>query len=804
MFTSVRVRKVVRDIWANKSKTLMIVLATAVGVFAFGTLSQTWAILDRDLTGAYLARNPAQATLVTEGIDEEMVKAVGRMPTIAAAQGRRFVRARFLAPDGSWKVLILVALNDFIHNPIDQLRPERGQWPPPKHGVVMERASLAPLGSAVGSSLLIELPDGQQKRLPIVGTLHDVIEIPGSLTELAFYGYITLDTAAKLGLPTTYNQLNITVRQGATDVAHIQQVAKAVEKRLQNEGYPVFGLYIPEPGQHILHSLTRSLFLILNLLGIFTLLFTTLLIVNTISGLLAGQIQQIGMMKAIGAPRRDLIAMYVAIILVFSVLALLLATPLGMIGAGYLSWQLAYLLNFDVNYWQMTPSVILMQISAGLLTPLSAGLLPIMRGARTTVREAISANNLDNFGNGLIDRLLGHLQRGSAAMRYALRNMFRRKVRLALTLCALAVGGAIFITVLNTIASLRFTINSDTAAYWQQDITVNFKEPYRRQLVEDEGQRIPGVTRVEGWSTQTGFRTYADGRESREDIALFGAPVDSAFIRPTLLAGRWLRPDDTQALVANVYLMLKEPDLRVGSNVTIKINGRETSWQIVGVVTSQMIGFTELRPEMPIAYAAYPALSRSASETGKVDRIVIQLAEPVRPTVDAVVSTLEAQLARRNLQVRSIETNAKLLQVVNRLIGILTALLTFAAMMFAAVGGLSLTSTMTLNVLERIREIGVLRAIGGSNQTIRAIILYEGAAVGLLSWLLGVLCSIPLSWLMNYALGRSFFAVPLRNSFPLFGPLLWLLLAVIIALLASYFPARNAARLSVREILAYS
>jgi putative ABC transport system permease protein len=111
---------------------------------------------------------------------------------------------------------------------------------------------------------------------------------------------------------------------------------------------------------------------------------------------------------------------------------------------------------------------------------------------------------------------------------------------------------------------------------------------------------------------------------------------------------------------------------------------------------------------------------------------------------------------------------------------------------------------MTLNVLERIREIGVLRAIGGSNETIREIILYEGGAVGLLSWLLGALLSVPLSLMINYALGVSFFAVPLRNSFPLYVPLLWLVLAMSIALLASYVPARNASRLSVREILSYS
>jgi putative ABC transport system permease protein len=452
----------------------------------------------------------------------------------------------------------------------------------------------------------------------------------------------------------------------------------------------------------------------------------------------------------------------------------------------------------------MSLRVVILQIGAGLITPLAAASLPIVRSARTTVREAISINNIDQFGRGLLDRILGQLQRGSTAFRYALRNMFRRKVRLALTLCALAVGGGIFITVLNTIASLQRTVNTDTAAYWQLDITVNFQSPYRLDRVVQAGLSTPGVTRAEGWSTQTSFRTYPDGHESREDMALFGVPADSRFIRPTLLAGRWLRPDDTQALVVNVYVVKKEPDLHVGSKLVLKINERETTWQVVGIVTTQLIGFAEVRNELQIGYATYPALSRASGEVGKVDRIVLKLANPSDPFSEAVVAKLEADFTRRGYEVRSIETNAGLLRVVNRMIGILTALLSFAAVMFAAVGGLSLTSMMTLNVLERIREIGVLRAIGGSDQIIRAIILYEGAAVGLLSWLLGAIVAIPLSWIMNYALGMAFYAVPLQNSFPLYGPLIWLLLALTIALVASYVPAHNASRLSVREVLSYS
>lgn len=804
LLTSVRVRKVFRDIWSNRSKTIMIVVATAVGVFAFGMLMQTWAIMDRDMDQSYAERNPAQATLLVDGLDDDTIEMVRRMPTIQAAQGWSLTRARVWTKTGGWKVLVLMAVDDLTKITVNQIRPQAGQWPPPTHTMLLERASLTPIGAAIGEKILIETPDGKRRSVPVTGTVHDLSQAPGELTDIAFYGFITLDTAKALGLSDLYTQVTMTVRDTATNVTYIRQVAQEVKKRLEKEGHTVLGISVPTPGEHIFYNVTQSLFLILNILGIFTLVFTALLIINTISGLLANHVSQIGVMKAIGAPYRDIVAMYSGIILVFSLLALLIAIPFGVIGAALLSARVARLLNYDVHPWQMSPQVVLWQIGAGLFTPLAAALLPIVRSARITVREAISNNNLDLFGSGLIDHLLGYLQRGSAAMRYALRNMFRRKVRLALTLCALAVGGSLFITVLNTIAALNNTIDTDTSAYWQQDITVNLQDLYRRERVVSTAMAIPNVTYAEGWHTQMAFRLDAEGRESREDMAIFGVPPTSAFIRPTLLAGRWLRPDDTNAIVMNVHTLKKDSSLSIGGPLTLKINGRESTWQVVGLVTTQLIGFTEIRGELAMAYVTDTALSRALGAVGKVNRVVLSVAGPAAQDEKVLITQLEDTFDQHGLRIRRIDTNMQFRQLATRLIGILTLLLGFAAVLFAAVGGLSLTSTMTLNVLERIREIGVLRAIGGPNHTVRGIILYEGAAVGLLSWFLGTLFSWPVSLLMNYALGQAFFAVPLHSTYPLYAPLAWLLLAVTIALLASYVPARNAAKLSIRETLAYT
>jgi putative ABC transport system permease protein len=125
------------------------------------------------------------------------------------------------------------------------------------------------------------------------------------------------------------------------------------------------------------------------------------------------------------------------------------------------------------------------------------------------------------------------------------------------------------------------------------------------------------------------------------------------------------------------------------------------------------------------------------------------------------------------------------------------------AVLLAIVGGLGLMGTMSINVLERTREIGVLRAIGASNRNVAQIFIMEGITIGILSWLFGSVLSIPLSTGLSDALGRTMAGTPLTFSFSMGGVWLWLILSMLLSALASFIPAQNASRMTVREVLSY-
>jgi putative ABC transport system permease protein len=110
---------------------------------------------------------------------------------------------------------------------------------------------------------------------------------------------------------------------------------------------------------------------------------------------------------------------------------------------------------------------------------------------------------------------------------------------------------------------------------------------------------------------------------------------------------------------------------------------------------------------------------------------------------------------------------------------------------------------MSLNVMERTREIGVLRAIGASNRTLMHLVLVEGAAIGLFSWLLASLAAIPIGKLMADTISLSIFGGATAFGFSPLGFTLWLAVVALLSVLASVLPARNATRLTIREVLSY-
>ncbi|MEZ4860410.1 MAG: FtsX-like permease family protein [Caldilineaceae bacterium] len=170
---------------------------------------------------------------------------------------------------------------------------------------------------------------------------------------------------------------------------------------------------------------------------------------------------------------------------------------------------------------------------------------------------------------------------------------------------------------------------------------------------------------------------------------------------------------------------------------------------------------------------------------------------------DHVAKALEKRFEQAGMVVNSAETTAAVRQRVETQFNVIIVILTVMALLLAIVGGLGLMGVMSINVLERRREVGVMRAIGAANQAILRIVIVEGILIGVISWGLGVMLALPLGKALSDAVGAGFIQAALSYRFSTGGATGWLVIMLLIAAVASILPARSAARITVREVLAY-
>ena len=833
---SPRWHKVVRDIWGNKLRTILVVLSIGVGVFAVGLIAGTRETAIAALDASWNSTNPANIILYTELFDEELLYTVRHMPGVREADAHRATYVRFqgldqaaaaggataasITPDDTkWRNLILYTYPDFRSIRVGKVWSQSGAWPPGERELLIERASLGWMGAQVGDSVLLKATNGSQRVLRIAGTVHDPGQMQASWARLAI-GYVDRETLDWFGLSRDFDELHVIAAAANPTRDQLNQLGQEIRSKVEKSGRTVGYTYIPTPGKHPAGETVEPMLLILAILGYLALVLSGLLVVNTMQALLTQQVRQMGIMKAVGARNNQIMGIYFGMVLVFGVLSLVMAVPLGMLGSRGLTQFLANLLNFDINSLAISPGVLAMEVAIGLAVPLLAALYPIIAAARITPAEAMSDYGLaaparvvrrgkpraspatppeaplspaapvparEKRGRTGLGRIL------SRPVLLSLRNTFRRKGRLALTLAALLLGSAIFIGVFSVRDSLLATLDG-MFEYVDYDIVLSFQKEHRLEQIEAEALQVPGITAAEGWRFDMGRRVRPDDTEG-ESLQVRGVPANSALIRPRVMEGRWLLPEDENAIVVNTMFLKDEPDVKVGSDLVLTINGRETHWHVVGIAAGT--------PPVALLHVNYPYIARLM---GAIDRagILIAVTQPRDPATQAAAAkALEEHFRSIGMEVSSRQTSTDERAQVQAQFDVLIYFLLIMAVILAAIGAIGLAGTMSLNVLERTREIGIMRAVGASDGGVFRIVVIEGLLIGLISWFFGAILAYPFGKGLSAAIGTITLRINLDYVYSLGGLTLWLAIASILAVLASLLPARNATKVSVRDVLAY-
>jgi putative ABC transport system permease protein len=791
-----RWRKVFSDLWDDKTRTGLVVASIAVGVFAIGMILNAFVILGDDINQSYASVNPPNIVIWTDPFDQDLVRTVARMPGVKDAEGRRLMTIRGRRGAGKWQDLSLVVAAD-LAGQINHLGAIEGTQFPGNGEVSISQDMIHVTGWHPGDDIEIELPEGAKRHLTVVGLVTDQTSArpdPGATCS----AYITLNTLRGMQVDGYFNQLYVTVGGDGSHHEIIARVAAAVKDKLERGHRVVYRMEEKLSTEHPMTSTILAVLGVLGALGGLITLLSTSLIINTLSALLTQQLRQIGIMKLVGGRSRQILGMYLTLIIAYAAAALFLAVPLGALAGYGLAWFIANLLGAVLRGFRVIPLAVVAQILIATLIPLGAGFFPVNSGAKTTIQRAISYYRPGDQAakSNVFNRNARWFSWISRPILLSFRNTFRKRGRLLLTLFTLTVAGAVFIAVFNVRDSMG-TVMDQLMQHFQGDVTVTFRRPYKVSQIEQALLGIPGVAAVEGWGGVSG-EIWDQNDDVVTRVAIVAPPQDTRLLRPDFVAGRWLLPDEKSAIIISDSIYKLYPNLKPGDTFTIKLPGRlKEPWTVVGVFR-----FVDMMDD-PIAYANFDFLAsktQSANQAASY-RITAKAHEPAAQL--ALTQRIDGFLRDQNYQVQSVESGYVLRTAATQAVGTLVAFLLIMAILTAFVGSIGLTGTMSINVLERTREIGVMRTIGAVDRVIMQSVVIEALVIGLMTWLLAIGLSFPISALLLTIVGEAMMGSALTLSFTPLGILVWLAVVIVLSIFASVMPARSAARLTINEVLAY-
>ena len=776
-------KKAVRDVTRRKLRTTLTVLGIAVGVMGLTAISLASGQFTSGLNAVNDTTGQPDIQFFTAPTTASVADTISRQPNVKTAKAETLASARWAIPSGH-EPLNVVGLSDFRNLPFQQFSLTTGAFPGPDE-ILMESSAQSVTPFKVGDT--INLQAGASNRgLKVSGLAHTPGSASATFTGRAS-GYMRESDLQSLFDIDGSNVVLVRLDDYGMRTATAKQLAQV----LGDQNVVVLQTVVGRDVSGGSSSTVTAIFTIMQLLSVVALLLTVFLLLSTVTTLVTEQVPVIGTMKAIGARGGQVLRNYLTGVALYGVVGTLIGFVLG-IGLGDLLYRyFAVNLGMDTSVLQIGPSLVITAVLVGVGVPLVAATVPVFLGTRITVRQALAGYGLSTGdqrrGRGwsrLIRTWFGFLPQ---AAQLGLRSLFRRRARALLTVSALAISGAAFLAVQTTTSSWNAVL-SDVFASYRADVFAAMNNPQPYSSVRPLLAKVPGVAHTEPLS-QTPVTTRWG------TAVLTGVVPDPVLYHKNVVAGRWLTGSDRDTALISQDAAQRS-GLKVGDTIDFHTDLYSAHWQIVGIAKDLdnptgvgVLLTTQAQANafyhLPADYAQSVMISSTSSKPADIDA----LAKRVDDTLGGTAAQANVQTANQQIQ----RNQGVFL--------ILYALFYSVVAIIALVGGIGLLNSLAMGVLERRREIGILRSMGATGRKVAQVFWTEGVGLGIVSWVIAVVIGIPAAYGFVQVLG----AVLLKSPF-VFNPLsvlAMLVFIVAVASLATIGPVWSASRVRIAETLRY-
>ncbi|MBL8994927.1 MAG: FtsX-like permease family protein, partial [Spirochaetia bacterium] len=635
-----------------------------------------------------------------------------------------------------WIPIWLFGVEDFEHSPIARFFPEEGSKVPPAGTLFIERNGKLISDLRLGSTASLRVGT-RRLSVPVSGIVFDPAQAPATQDHF-IYAYTDPGTFAAISGKPSGERLIYRVK----DAHSIQEVERVNERVIENfrlSGISVRSSVVPKFNEHPHQWQLNTLLFLIGSIGLLAFLMAAVLVSQLMSALMARQVRQIGILKAIGASPSRVLEIYFWMLLFLGLASSALAIPLALASGYGFSIFVSQVLNFEILTRTLPWFTYAALLTSGILLPLLFSLPAIWKGVRLPVREALADEGVANTqGSPKTTRVRWPLPPG---ILMAVRNSVRRKKRLSLTVLAMGLGVAIFLTGFNVRKSLwQFLSDIRTGMRHDVQVVLNAAVPPSEALAAFG--KLSNVEGVELWSGGRG-ELQSQKVSTLNGVGIVALPAESRLLNLPLVSGRWLKPSENPEVVMNQQALSQYGNPPVGSLETFTISGKTIRATLVGVVEEF---------EKPKIYIAQNHYDDWVNPSHRVNSLMFVAKDKGYQSVLSLKKNIEHQIEDSSLDVLYVMSQAERVKIIYDHLNIILSTILILAFSVLSVGGLGMASATGINIMERTREIGVMRAIGATPRRIHSLFVSEGMIVVGASLFLGLL----LAWPLSFAASRFF------------------------------------------------
>ena len=788
-------RKAISDVTRRKGRTILMILGIFIGVLSLTAINGSNDLFNKDLQSGI--SNSFDVFFSLESAPPALVTQFGHTSNVVAVQPRTAYKTTWhLAGNAGTTPLEVLSYPDLQHVQAGTLQLISGRLPGPGE-IAMDTSDKVYAPVALGDTVTVNTPNGHTVSLHVVGMIRS--EGMAVLIQSA-QGYMSLDAFQQVALATEIN----TTHQGppvlqqqflfrTRNAADNEQTFYAIQSELTSYHVQTIasGYIAPQAIAGAQMTLNGLSTIFISLASI-ALLLTCLMIMTTINNMLTEQFKIIGTMKAIGATRGRIMRGYLLTVGIYALIGTALGLALGLLLCTRVAEIVAQQAKLDLGPYQPAPGVILVSLAAGLVIPELAALLPLWIGTRITVHQAMASYGINAGSAGRMRSGRQRISGISQTVWLSLRGIFRKPGRAVLTIVALMLSATVFMVAQTTNNSINVT--GVATRFVGSDLEISLgSAPIPDLPIITRLRALPNVVMVEPFD-------HADVTIASHQTRIYGIPASTHFYIPQVIAGRWLNAHELNTLVIS-DIAAQRLDTHVGGYITLAKGSSQVRWQVVGIVHDLDTASGSADPHgrlgsmfttldnLDVNLRHIPAGSASILELNAHDRS------------QAALERLHGEIQQALLQAKLWEAEVQYSSSGQDLTTAIYALFDTIAIIVALVGLLGLSNTLAAEVLERRKEIGILRSLGATGKHIGLIFWMEGLALALIAWIPGFLLAIPGSYALigvfNANIGPVQFALN-----PVVIPLT-LLFIVVVSSIASFAPALRASHVRIGEILRY-